>query len=129
MGLAEVLLALTHVSLFSGCSIILLYGYFRYSVPFLSVVGLFSVLFFLLLLFYLSSHKLLFFLSFPFRGEAGYFSLRRTAAFVIFSIAACCWHFLSICLPSVPLYISWHLSCGFPHFLQPPCFLSLITQR
>ena len=45
----------------------------------------------------------LFFLSFPFcRGEAGLLVTPLYGCFIIFSIAPCCWLFLSTFLPPLP---------------------------
>ena len=66
----------------------------------------------------------MFFLSFPCcRGEASHSLLRCNTAFVIFSIALCCFHFSASSATRLSLFRqSSLLSCGLPHFLQPPCF-------
>ena len=92
------------------------------------------------------------FRTFPFsRGEAGQLSFRYTATFVMFSIAPCCWPFLSTFLPpllfldlcsdNIPivgvvflafcnLVVSFliysHRRRRLPRVLQPPCFVSYI---
>ena len=61
---------------------------------------------------------------FPFAGQFS-FLCTATATFVIFSIASCCWTFLSTFIPPLPFSdLSSHnrLSWGLPRLLHPTCF-------